>query len=68
LNIGVKLTLRFAISEVPIELIRKLYKDSKVRFNFDDIDSVDYSVSVVYKTLAQPKPQTQPVTSLHDDC
>jgi hypothetical protein len=48
LSIGVKFSLRFAICDVPHELIGKLSEDNKTGFNFDyDIDSDDYSVYVV---------------------
>ena len=49
LNIGVKFSLRFAICDVPCELIGKLSEDTKTGFNFDDVDNDDYSVSVVCK-------------------
>jgi len=55
LNIGVKLSLRFAICDVPSELIGKLSEDNKTGFNFDYVDNDDYSVSVVCKTH-EPKP------------
>lgn len=63
LDIGVKLTLRFAISDVPQELIGKLSEDDKAVFDFGNVNNEDDSVSIIFE-----KPVVKPLEVHHDDC
>lgn len=65
LDIGVKLTLRFAISDVPLELIGKLANDDKAIFNFGDKKIEDDSVTIIFEKPINAA--TQPLVR-HDDC
>jgi hypothetical protein len=47
LNIGVKITIRFAVSEVPNELIGKFNYNENIGFNFADVCSEQQNVEIV---------------------
>jgi len=48
LNIGVKLTLRFVISNIPHKLIGKISDDNMVEFKLDSHDLVDNTMSIIF--------------------
>ena len=56
LNIGVKLTLRFDISNIPHKLIGKLHDDNdndNVEFNFNSLALVDNTISIIFENHIQ---------------